>query len=354
MSGEKMHFNPTVRSMSRGSAAAVASPWSDAPSEGPFNRPRLLGVSCGATGRTGRSQSRAARANIEARARRLLEHKLEYVYHSGFDEPSATARYLAPTSSSASQARGRGGLRSGQHFPSAGVSGNATLLKPEEETQLFLKMNYLKYRASKLREALDPSRATASAVAAIERLETEAFAVKNHIVRSNMRLVASIAKNRASRDRSYMELVSDGAVSLILAAEKFDVARGFKFSTYAYCSITRALTVTTVKEIGWRRQFATGRSELFEACVVGFEWGGVEDGPRSGQKVVERMLGGLSDRERAVIAGRFGLDDGREKTLRELGEQMGITKERVRQLELRARNKLRAFALEDGLDPTAA
>jgi RNA polymerase primary sigma factor len=66
------------------------------------------------------------------------------------------------------------------------------------------------------------------------------------------------------------------------------------------------------------------------------------------------MLDRLSGRERRVIVGRFGLGDARLRTLRELSEELGISKERVRQIEWRAQEKLREFAREEGLDPTAA
>jgi RNA polymerase primary sigma factor len=78
-----------------------------------------------------------------------------------------------------------------------------------------------------------------------------------------------------------------------------------------------------------------------------------ENGWRANPKAVRRMLDWLSDREREVLVRRFGLEGAREKSLRELGEELGITRQRVYQIELRAREKLRKLALQQGIDTTA-
>src|SRR5262249_20060827 len=114
---------------------------------------------------------------------------------------------------------------------------DAPLLSREQEIHLFRKMNYQKYRASKLRESLDPTRAKAADLDEIERLQKEALDAKNQIIRANLRLVVSIAKKHVGSSNDFFELVSDGNMSLIRAVEKFDQARGFKFSTYASWAI---------------------------------------------------------------------------------------------------------------------
>jgi len=216
-------------------------------------------------------------------------------------------------------------------------------------------MNYLKYRASKIRKALDPASARSSDLDEIERLQGESRAVKDQIVRASLRLVVSIARNRARTGRDFLDLVSDGNLTLILAVEKFDVSRGFKFSTYATCAIIRNLSRTTGEEIGRRRRFVTGHQELFDAVADDVNDDHAREARRHGdQEAVRKMLDRLSDRERKVIVGRFGLGEVRQQTLRELSEELGITKERVLQIEGRAREKLREFAQGQGLDPTAA
>jgi RNA polymerase primary sigma factor len=220
---------------------------------------------------------------------------------------------------------------------------------------LFLKMNYLKYRASKLREALDPPSARASDLDEIERLQGEAVAVKNQIVHANLRLVVSIARRRAGPDRIFLELVSEGNLSLMLAVEKFDPSRGFRFSTYASCAIMRNLARATGLEGRRRQRFVTGYQAVFEAAAdPATDEPGRERGRHGHQEAVLKMLVLLSDRERRIIVSHFGLEGASEKTLRQLGEELGISKERVRQIESGVRQKLCKFALEQGLDPAAA
>ena len=107
------------------------------------------------------------------------------------------------------------------------------LLTREQEQHLFRKYNYLKYKAAKLRKELDVEQPKAPLMDEIEELYEEIVATKNQIARANLRLVVSIAKRHVTPDQNFFELVSDGNVSLLRAIEKFDYARGNKFSTYA-------------------------------------------------------------------------------------------------------------------------
>ena len=84
------------------------------------------------------------------------------------------------------------------------------LLTREQEAHLFRKMNYLKYKAHRLREELDPAKAKTAELDEIERLQEEALAVKNQIIRANLRLVVSIAKRHVGPSNNFFELVSDG------------------------------------------------------------------------------------------------------------------------------------------------
>jgi RNA polymerase primary sigma factor len=114
----------------------------------------------------------------------------------------------------------------------AGLSGEP-LPTREHEVHLFRKMNFLKYQAARLRSALNPTNATAADLDHVEALLTEGFAVKNQIIRANLRLVVSLVKKLRSPNEDFAELVSDGYVTMIKAIEKFDFYRGCKFSTYA-------------------------------------------------------------------------------------------------------------------------
>ena len=102
-------------------------------------------------------------------------------------------------------------------------------------------MNYLKSRANRLKERLDPDRPSPGDLDEIDRLLSEALAVKNRIVEMNLRLVVSIAKTRVGSGYGLSECVSDGNLALIQAVDRFDFARGNKFSTYATRAIRNQL-----------------------------------------------------------------------------------------------------------------
>ena len=137
------------------------------------------------------------------------------------------------------------------------------LLTREQEVYLFRKLNYLKYAAGKLREGLDPAQAKSSVMDEIERLYDQAVATKNQIVRANLRLVVSIAKRHVGPTDNFFELVSDGNMSLIRAVEKFDYARGNKFSTYASWAIMKNFARTIPDEHRRRDRFRTSQLETF-------------------------------------------------------------------------------------------
>ncbi len=228
----------------------------------------------------------------------------------------------------------------------ASLYSEAQLLSSEQEVHLFRKMNYLKFRADKLRKALDPARAQASDLDEIGRLQEEALAVKNQLIRANLRLVVSIAKKRVGPSNDFFELVSDGNMSLIHAVEKFDFARGFKFSTYASWAIIKNFARASAEDRRQRNRFATGHDELFEAAADHrSDEHEYESDRRRTQQAVQRVLGRLSDRERQILTSRFGLGGTDELTLERIGRNLGISKERVRQIESRAERKLREFAV---------
>ena len=98
-------------------------------------------------------------------------------------------------------------------------------------------------------------------------LQEEALDVKNQIIRSNLRLVVSIAKRHVGPSNNFFELVSDGNMSLIRAVEKFDFSRGNKFSTYASWAIMKNFARTIPEENYRRDRFVTGHEEMFEAAA---------------------------------------------------------------------------------------
>ena len=226
------------------------------------------------------------------------------------------------------------------------------LLTREQEGHLFRRMNYLKYKASRLREKLDSLQPKSGLMDQIEALYEESVATKNQIIRANLRLVVSIAKRHVGPAENFFELVSDGNMSLIRAVEKFDYSRGNKFSTYASWAIMKNYARTIPDENRRRDRFRTSHAEMFTATEdARSDQYELESSQTQRESQVERILDRLDEREQQIIISRFGLHRGREPlTLKQVGAAMGVTKERIRQIEARALSKLRRAAEEDRIE----
>ena len=226
------------------------------------------------------------------------------------------------------------------------------LLSREQEMHLFRKMNYLKCKATRLRSKLDLSAPKTSLMEQVEKLYNEAVATKNQIIRANLRLVVSIAKRHVGPAENFFELVSDGNMSLIRAVEKFDYARGNKFSTYASWAIMKNFARTIPDENRQRDRFRTSQGEMFSSTVdARSDQVDLESRQSTRENQVNRILDRLDEREQQIIMSRFGLARGHEPlTLKQVGAAMGVTKERIRQIEARALSKLRRAAEEDRIE----
>lgn len=229
----------------------------------------------------------------------------------------------------------------------------AQLLSPEEERSLFCRMNYLKYRANALRSSLDEGRSSSKIVKQIQNLLREAESIRNRIIHANVRLVMSIVKQFADERNPFDDLFSEGLSCLIKAVDKFDFDRGFRFSTYATRAVRREVLRLVQRQHRDRGRYTSGAQELLSQQLAP---GDLPEGVQMSWQQVDRsitsMLGQLDDREKFIVQARYGFDNlGEKPTFQYLGELMGISKERVRQLEQRALAKLRELADKLRLEP---
>ena len=298
----------------------------------------------------GRTRASIYRLIAEVRAEMLLDKPIDYMYSSVFDEADAAITILRPAPASD---RKTGAVKAPPGLPPYLNSlYSVPLLTREEEVYHFRKMNFLKHQAAQLQKQIDVSQPKTKDMDTIERYMEQANEVKNFLIRSNLRLVVSIAKKHMKPNSNFFEMVSDGNISLIRAIEKFDFARGFKFSTYASWAIMKNFARSIPAEYTQLDRFRTGNEEVFDQA----------SDPRSerlNEEVINKrqhealmeILSQLDSRERDIIVSRYGLKDGLPpQTLEQVGQKLGVTKERIRQLESRALQKLRKIAEDEHLD----
>ncbi|AZM53787.1 RNA polymerase subunit sigma [Streptomyces sp. WAC 01529] len=247
----------------------------------------------------------------------------------------------------------------------------------------------------------------------LEALVADGERAKDVFIRSNLRLVVAVARRYPRSGLPLLDLIQEGNAGLVRAVEKFDYAKGFKFSTYATWWIRQAITrsiadqsrtirlpVHLVEELGRirrvQREFnrehgrdpepaevAAELSSTPERVIDVLDWArdpvslnmGVDDqgdtqfgdlledtsavSPEQSvlsllrSEELDGLLGRLDQRTASIIKMRYGIDDGRERTLTEVGKEHGLTRERIRQIEKHALLELKKLARDTGFDAVA-
>jgi RNA polymerase sigma factor (sigma-70 family) len=175
---------------------------------------------------------------------------------------------------------------------------------------------------------------------------------REYLTRTNLALVLAMAKRTRLGDVDFAEIVSEGNMALIRAVDKFNVDKGFKFSTYACRAILKAFSRTAQKHSRHRTRFPVE----FEPDMEKSDWVDrkrdmvEEDCVDELKQIVDRNLADLSETEQTVLKRRFNWEQEAEHplTLEEVGQIIGVTKERVRQIQNKAMAKIRKL-MEDGV-----
>jgi RNA polymerase sigma factor (sigma-70 family) len=309
--------------------------------------------------RFNRTRTSMYRVISEVRAEQLMKQLQDYIYHPSFDDPAQEADILAPMPGEAAFEEQRTNMRVPKDVPAElAPLYEVPLLNKEQEQHLFRLMNFLKHKlktlCAKFRKpdgTVDAAKVRIEDLEAIERLQEQVTAVKDLLISCNMRLVVSIAKRHANQTDNFFELLSDGNMSLMRAVEKFDYSRGNKFSTYASWAIMKNFARSIPEEKHYKERYVTGRDELFDAAPDNrTDEQELLSSAEQATHRVNRLLEHLSPRDREIVRLRAGLDGSEPKTLEEIGQQLGITKERVRQLNVRIMKQLRDIAGEHAGD----
>ncbi|WTJ96752.1 RNA polymerase sigma factor [Streptomyces sp. NBC_01537] len=287
--------------------------------------------------------------------------------------------------------------------------GRIPLLTAVEEVDLARRVEAGLFAEEKLNGTPDLDTLDSQLAVDLDRLVVLGRMAKRRLIEANLRLVVSVAKRYVGRGLTMLDLVQEGNLGLIRAVEKFDYARGYKFSTYATWWIRQAMSraladqARTIRvpvhvvelinrvvrvqrrllqergyepstdEVGAQLDLPAERvSEVLRLAQepvslhapVGEEddvalGDLIEDGDATSpvesaaflllREHLEAVLSTLGERERKVVQLRYGLDDGRPRTLEEIGRIFGVTRERIRQIESKTLNKLRDHAFADQL-----
>jgi RNA polymerase sigma factor (sigma-70 family) len=298
--------------------------------------------------RFGRSKSSIYRIINQQRARALLARKIEFVASDKFLEENARQKFLAkpvglekPLSSKSIEPLDLAGKSLLPEYLQA--LRDTPVLNREREVELFRRYNYLKYLASVTRAGMKPAQVHSDRLNEIENYLAEAEAIKKTIIEANLRLVVSVAGKHAAGEVNFQDLVSKGNFALIKTVEEFDYTRGIRFGKTASLNIAKEYAKASGKSTELTREKAGSLANIQRYLKPPeSDFAAIE---RARHSLVQVIKDELDQREQYIILNHFGLVGSlirkKKKTLQQIGQDLGLTKERVRQLELIALQKLR-------------
>jgi len=285
----------------------------------------------------------------------ILDEGVEFVDHEAFHERNAQAKlfdpaFEIPEPDTAWYHPVVGSTKDPSRYSNAG----SVVLTAEQERMLFLRFNYCRFKLAKLRDKLVDKKLSAAKVRELLEWHRRVEAYRDQIAQTNLALVLAMAKRARQMDIDFPEMVSEGNMALLRAIDKFDAGRGFKFSTYACRAILKAFSRSGQKATRYRQMFpaeydpSIERSDYMELKREQEETDCVDEI----RTIMTENKAQLSTIEHDVIGYRFGLEsvappkadddeDRKPMTLEQVGEIIGVTKERVRQIQNKALKKIR-------------
>jgi RNA polymerase primary sigma factor len=303
---------------------------------------------------TGRRRGRADRfleelTDAERHAYQLIPERMDYVHHPSFESPAPAAENFGEASEEVE-------VPVWTQFAEVADDVSPRIrarpaLTAEDEAKLFLQYNYARYRLAGLIAA---QRQRTSGIRARRMIVwyQRVTALQAKLVGGNLALVLAMAKRTRIPNVEFSELVSEGNMALLRSVEKFDVSRGFKFSTYACRAILKSFHRLATTTGRYRQHFPTEFDPQLERSDYDVEkhQRQRDDSVDALREILARNRAALSQVERTVLMERFAIGTGgKGRTLSEVGKLVGLTNERVRQIQNAALAKLRAVLDEDYL-----
>jgi len=301
------------------------------------------------------SEKRLARNAQTAQARRaagkkaagkkaagILLESPDYIYHKAFARPDAERSLWGKDSPEISV--GQYTLMPAIDGERPPAPGKLPRLSTDQEKVLFLRYNYAKYRLANLLQARVQGRSPKLRREA-NRWRRRAQQTREKLVHANLALVPSMVKRMRGSNLDFGELVSEGHLAILRSVEKFDVSRGFKFSTYACRAILAGFRRMACNARKNSARFPVSfdpemeRSDFDERCRRQQH----QDAVDMVGEILHRNLAGLGDTELRIVQERFSMTrDGKRRTLGVIGQSVGLSVERVRQILKEALSKIKS------------
>jgi len=275
---------------------------------------------------------------------RRIPEKINPVWDESFVEKDAHAKYFGAQAKAVT-------VPPWQLFPetpdAAARAPKRKALSGADERQLFLRYNYARYRLDEL-AGKQHKRATRPRALKMLQWHERVQTVREELVDANMSLVLAMAKRTRIPNVDFPELVSEGNMALLRAIDKFDVSRGFKFSTYACRAILKGFNRMATRSGRYLSRFGVSYDPALEQSDYDVHKHDIQQANAVDDllDVITANRAELCELERTIVIERFGLGGAKAKTLAQVGAIVGLSNERVRQVQKKALAKIREALTE--------